>query len=145
MTVLIENKIELANEQIGKELEAARIRLQPVSRRRLVGIISRKFDLPYHDAEQIVEDYCEAKAPATPEYLGKEWFLPYVKLMALFLSVVGVIAVALGADRWHNHITSWPFFLLGAIAIYFGGVGLVKALQGEREIADEEKAFPEIE
>lgn len=145
MTVLIENKTEQATLQIEKELEAARIRLQPISRRRLVGIICRKFDMPYHDAEQLVDDYCESKAPATPEYLGKEWFLPYVKLMALFISVLGVAAVALGADRWHNHLPSWPFFILGAVAIYFGGAGLVKALQGEREIEEEHRAFPEIE
>ncbi len=145
MTVVLDTKTEQANELIEKELEAARIRLQPISRRRLIGIVSKKFDLSAHQAEQIVEEYCEAKAPATPEYLGKEWFLPYVKLMALFLSLVGIVAVAWGADRWHNHLISWPFFLLGAVAIFFGGVGLLKAIRGEVEIAEEQNAFPAVE
>lgn len=143
--LVVETRKDKVEELISQELEAAKLRLQPISRRRLISIVSKKFSMPVHEAESLVEAYCEERAPYTPEYLGKELFLPYVKLMALLISIVGIAAVAWGAHLWHIHETSWPFFIAGCIAFGFGGTGLVKALRGEREIADDERQMPSID
>lgn len=143
--LVVEKKTEKAQDLISRELEAARLRLQPISRRRLVSIVSKSLDMSPHEAETLVEEYCDERAPATPEYLGRELFLPYVKLMALVISILGIAAVGWGASLWHHHEVSWPFFVLGFVAFVFGGIGLLKALRGEQEAAQEEREIPSSE
>jgi len=120
-------------EVIEREMELARTEAKPISRRMLVGILVKDLGLAPPIAEAVVEQYCDEKVAYIPEFLAREFFLPYVKISSLVMWIGCLVALAVGATRWRGEQLSYPYFIAAAVLFCLGGIGLIKALRAEKE------------
>ena len=120
-----------ATQVIEREIERARVQLKPISRRSLRERLVHEQKLSPKEAEELVDAYCEERAPYTPDYLSDEFLLPYIKLAGLVFVIISLLTIGYGAHLWINSERSWPWFVIGAVLFTISGVGLVKALRYE--------------
>lgn len=74
-------------------LEEAKRDSIPVSRHQIAESLARKHSIRFREAFDIVDTYCDERSPGTPEYLGKEFLVPYMKLSGLVFAALAVIVV----------------------------------------------------
>lgn len=119
-------------ERIASELNEAREKLRPVSRRTISFVLVKEFGITYREAEQAVDVYCDERSPFTPQYLTAEFMLPYFKLASLVVAGLSIFLIFRGAQE---HLSSRPsalYFLVGAVLFAFSGVGFMRILESER-------------
>jgi hypothetical protein len=131
MSTTTDLEVRSVTEVIERELERGRQEVRPVSRRALREVVARELKLSQKDAAVAVDNYCEEVAPYTPDYLGNEFLLPYIKLSGLVIAVFSLGLIGYGVHRWDERALSWPFFLAGAFFFTLSGIGLLKALRYE--------------
>jgi hypothetical protein len=118
---------------LEREIERARTEVRPISRRSLANMLVKEKGIPFADATALVDSYCDEKAPYTPDFLTKEFMLPYLKLAALFFVVFSMVILGYAVKQQLAHQVSWPAFVGGAVLFLFSGLGLLRVLRIERE------------
>ncbi|MBS1718731.1 MAG: hypothetical protein JSS72_13465 [Armatimonadetes bacterium] len=104
---------------------------QPVSRHALSLLLADSQQLPRKEALAVVETYCDENAPMTPEYLGDEFLIPYLKISALVLSVVGVALIGLATANLSNRVHPLWMYPSGGIMIIGAAYAYVRSLRME--------------
>lgn len=74
-------------------LEEAKRSSVPISRHGLAEELARKNNLRFRAAFDVVDAYCDERSPGTPEYLGKEFLVPFLKLTGLVFAALAIIAL----------------------------------------------------
>lgn len=117
---------------IFEELMAARAANRPVSRHMLSQKLHESKGLPPKQAFALVEVYCETEAPSTPEYLDKEFMVPYLKAMAITMAVLSVLVMWFSAAEVMGGKRIWMWgFAAGAVLILMSLSGWIKSLWRE--------------
>lgn len=122
---------ELAVDRVAQLIAKSELDRVPTSRQKLSQQLVVELKLPMPDITKIVNEYCDENAPAVPFYLQAEFEFPYLKLMAVVNSILGVACVWYGATVWHRQQRSWPLFLLGAVFVALAGYSWFKTIQQE--------------
>jgi len=122
-----------AIELIATEIAKADFDRIPTSRQKLGQLVSSKLTIPPAEAYKIVDEYCDDKAPGVPHYLQEEFAMPYLKVLAVVNSILGIVALWWGAHQWRATKPSWPWFVVAAVLIGFAGYSFVKIVQKETE------------
>jgi pilus assembly protein TadC len=133
MSTLTELGSESSQARLAREIEAARRENRPISRRSLALLLVRERGLAVPAASAVVDSFCDEKAPYTPDYLSKEFMLPYLKLAALFFVVLSLVILAYAVRLQLGHRLNWPAYAAGAVLFLFSGFGLLQILRLERE------------
>jgi hypothetical protein len=120
--------------RIAQEIAIAERDRVPTSRQRLSQLIVAEFKLPPADAADLVDEYCDENAPGVPYYLKEEFENPFLKVMAIFNSILGIAVIWYGSTLWHKGgKTTWPWFVFGAILVACAGYCWFKTVQQELE------------
>lgn len=110
-------------------LDEAKRESVPISRHRLAEELAKKHSLRFKEAFEVVDQYCEERAPGTPDYLDREFLIPFLKLTGLVFAALALIAVVVTVIMFRP---SDPRFLIGlGITILFGllaSAGYVRGL-----------------
>lgn len=122
---------EQAVERIAQEIGKAEMDRLPMSRQKLVHLVFAEFKIPMPEATLIVDEYCDENAPAVPFYLKDEFEFPFLKLMAVVNSLLGVGFVYWGSHVWRMQRPSWPWFVFGAFFVACAGYSWFKTIQQE--------------
>jgi hypothetical protein len=80
----------------------------------LAVLLGKNKTLSYRKASDIVNLYCDERAPAIPHYLGNEFMIPYLKMISLLPGALAVIVVIVTVVRFHSNVNA-PGFLWGLI------------------------------
>jgi hypothetical protein len=123
-----------AVERVAQEIAIAERDRIPTSRQMLTQLVTTNFGIPQADAANLVDEYCDENAPGVPVYLQDELESPFLKVMAVLNSVLGIAALWNGSRIWHMQGKSWPWFIFGAIFVGAAGYAWFKTIQ--REIAE---------
>ncbi|MBI1755631.1 MAG: hypothetical protein HY248_00120 [Fimbriimonas ginsengisoli] len=115
------------------EIQAARTQNRPVSRQMLSQMLAETKGLPPKTCYAVVESYCEAEAPTTPEFLGSEFMVPYMKISALVLAAFGLIALGMSTVRiaWGENVWWWGE-ALAVVLLLTSASGWIRSLIRER-------------
>ncbi len=120
---------EKALERIAQEIAKADQDRVPTSRQKLSQTLAAELKLPGSEANRLVDEYCDDKAPGVPFYLQDEFAKPYMKWSAIINSVLALIAAIYAANVMHNGRMSWPWFALAAVLLAFAGFSAIRAIQ----------------
>ncbi len=117
---------------IFEEIMAARKDNRPVSRHMLSQKLHESKGLPPKQAFALVEVYCETEAPSTPEYLDKEFMVPYLKAWAITMAVLSVLVMWFSASKVMHGQRVWMWgFAAGTLLIGMSLSGWIKSLWRE--------------
>lgn len=105
---------------LTSEIELAQRSHRPMSRRALAELVAERTGMPFRDAHAVVEAYCDANAAAVPEYLGGEFSVFWLKVIAVVNVLVGLGAFYNSAAIFRAGKPAWPLWCLGTI---FCGIG----------------------
>ena len=72
--------------------EAKRVSI-PISRHRLAEELAKKHEIRFKQAFDIVDLYCDERSPGTPQYLDKEFLVPFLKLTGLMFAALSIITL----------------------------------------------------
>ena len=118
---------------IFQELMAARAANRPVSRQMLSQKLHEARGLPPKQAFALVEMYCETEAPSTPEYLGSEFMIPYLKMSAFLMAAIslGLMWYSVGQIRLGKPAWDWGM-IAGVLFLCLSASGWIKSIFKER-------------
>ena len=122
-----------AIELIATEIAKADFDRIPTSRQRLGQQVTAKLGFPPGEAYRLVDEYCDDKAPGVPHYLQDEFATPYLKVLAVVNSILGIVSAYWAAHTWQSGKTSWPWFITTALLVGFAGYAFFKIVQKESE------------
>lgn len=122
---------ETTEQMIDSAIKKAREELTPISRRMLALMISQKKSLPFKEAMDIVDEYCDEHAPAVPGYVSSEFIIYWLKAVAVFFVLIGLGIVFWGVSVFRVRGVAWPHFAGGTIVIGLGALAWVKSLERE--------------
>ncbi|MDR3689579.1 MAG: hypothetical protein P4L46_09390 [Fimbriimonas sp.] len=120
-----------AVELIATEIAKADFDRVPTSRQKLGQLVSVKLLIPPAEAYKIVDEYCDDKAPGVPHYLQEEFAMPYLKVLAVVNSILGIAALWWAAHSMKAGKPSWPWFIVAAVLVGFSGLSFFKVVQRE--------------
>jgi hypothetical protein len=116
---------------VREQHEACRQNLVVTSRARLVRHLVEVTGIPRKDAFDVVDNYCEVDNVAVPMYLGRDFTVGWLKVIAVSNVIISLILLWNGRQLHLQKIYPWWFWLAGAC---FGGLGVlfwVKSLELE--------------
>ena len=122
---------ERAIERIAFEINKAESDRVPTSRQKLSHMVFTEFGIPPADAANLVDEYCDDKAPGVPFYLQDEFESPFLKVSAIANSIFSIAALWYGAHQWKLQKVSWPWFMLGAFLFAVASWSWFKTLHKE--------------
>jgi len=122
---------ERAIERIAQEIARAEYDRIPTSRQKLSQMVFAEFKIPLPDAANLVDEYCDEKAPGVPFFLQDELESPFLKIAAVVNSILGIGFLYYGAHQWRAQKPSWVLFVLGAVFIGLAGWSFFKILHKE--------------
>lgn len=102
---------------IADKLEASRRDSTPVSRHQIAEELAKARRMPFRSAFQKVDQYCEESSPHTPDYLGKEFLVPYLKLWALLFAAIAVGTVIFTVVRFRVNDKEFWYGLVIAVVL----------------------------
>jgi hypothetical protein len=102
---------------IYDEIMSARAENRAISRHMLSEYLREKEGLPARKAFAIVDSYCDTELPSTPEYLDKEFAIPWKKTGALLLGILGSAIFAYSSLRVIEHHDKWLWGILGGLGV----------------------------
>jgi len=120
-----------AIERIAQEIAIAERDRVPTSRQKLSQLVTLNLAIAPAEASKIVDEYCDEKAPGVPQYLQAEFESPFLKVMAIVNSILGMASLWYGAHLWRLQKVSWHWFVLGAIFVGAAGYSWFKTIQQE--------------
>ena len=132
MRTVADSTQEIA-QTLADEIALAREEARPISRLTLARVLVAKYSYHPHDAERIVDRYCDDKAPGIPTYLSSEFGVPYLKVLAIVNGVAGIILLIISLvvmDR--PNVPIWPWLSSGTFFLLIGAFCLFRTLQKER-------------
>ena len=118
-----------AAEILQEEIDAAQRELQPTSRRALALKLQTATGVAFKDAMDIVDAYCDEKAPAVPTYLASEFGIYWLKVVAVAFVALGIGAAWYGKQVWDAHGAPWPAFVATTILVGLGALSWVKSIE----------------
>ena len=128
----VQSPRDRAIDRVANEIAIAERDRVPTSRQKLSHLVATEFRLPPAEATTLVDEYCDDKAPGVPYYLKEEFESPFLKVMAVVNSILGIAVIWYGASVWHKGgKTTWPWFLLGAVLVACAGYCWFKTVQQE--------------
>ena len=116
---------------IEEEYRSAKNAYQPTSRRQLAVHLAAKTGMPYKEAFIIVDRFCDEQSLAVPAYLGNEFGIFWLKVVAAFNILIAIGFVYYAREKHLANQRPWEIWL---IATLFGGLAAwawVKSLEGE--------------
>jgi|GEM_PF-1755530 len=122
-----------ALELIATEIARSEFDRVPTSRQKLGQLVSAKLPIPPAEAYKLVDEYCDEKAPGVPHYLQSEFAGPYLKVLAVVNSFLGIGCAWWAAHSWRLGKTSWPWFLLCAALVGSACYFFFQIIQKESE------------
>ncbi len=122
---------ERAKARVAQEIARAEYDRVPTSRQKLSQLVAAEFKIPLPDATNLVDEYCDDQAPGVPYYLKDEFESPFLKVMAVVNSILGIFVLWRGANLWRLQKTSWPWFVVGAFLVGCAGYCWFKTIQQE--------------
>jgi len=123
---------ETNEEMIAAAIEKAREDLKPISRRMLGLMLNQKRNLPYKEAIEIVDAYCDEKAPYIPGYVSSEFGIYWLKVIAVFNVLIGVTVAYFGVRAYQDpKQIAWPWFCVATIFIGLAALSWVKSVERE--------------
>ena len=117
-------------ELIKAEVSRAESDRVPMSRQMLADRVHELTGMNAGEARLMVDDYCDAHAPAVPQYLAEEFAIPYLKVVA----IINVV-IALGLYYWGIQVfraakqPAWPWWCVATIFVGLGALAWVKSLE----------------
>jgi len=119
---------------LANEIASARSEARPISRLTLTRLLQTKYSLHLHEAEVMVDRYCDEKAPGVPTYLSSEFGTPYLKVLAIINIAVGLGLSIMAAVSQHKGGFAFVPWLLGAL-LFIGSAALfwVKSVTPEKQ------------
>ncbi len=97
------------------QLETAYEARKPVSRYALARVVSERMQLPIKESEAIVEAYCEEKAPGIPAYLGSEFGIFWLKVVAVVVAAGGIGVFWYAAKLIKAHEVAYIPLIVGTL------------------------------
>jgi len=111
------------------ELKVAREELRPTSRRALALVISNRIGMPFKEALDIVDAYCDEKEPAVPTYLSSEFVIYWLKAVAVANVAIGIAGIWYGVKLMKAGQLAWPSLCLGTVFVGLGALAWVKSVE----------------
>jgi hypothetical protein len=119
-------------EILSREIEDSQSNLQPTSRRRLALKLVDRTGVSFKDALDIVDEYCDEKAPAVPAYLASEFVIYWLKAVAVLNVAIGIGCAWYGVQLFQRHYVSWPWFCIATVFCGLAALSWVKSLERSR-------------
>ena len=98
------------DELLAQAIEKARTDLRPISRRMLALMLVQQKGLNFRDASDLVDLYCDEKAPAVPGYVSSEFGLYWLKVLAVAFAGVGLFCAYNGVRFFQTGKPAWGWF-----------------------------------
>lgn len=111
------------------EIDKARNEARPVSRLTLTKLLQSKYSLHPHEAERIVDEYCDEKAPAVPTYLSAEFGVPYLKIVGIVQLVLAIGFIVTPIFFPRADLAFWPAVILFLALGGSGGLCIYKSVR----------------
>lgn len=113
------------------EIQQAREENRPISRRELTLKLHQDKHLRPKEAFAVVEQYCDESAPMVPEYLSSEFAAPYLKVLAIVNSILGLAVMGYSATMMNVRGKPWWIWALAGVALlgssaFFWGRSLLR-------------------
>lgn len=124
---------EELEQTLATEIARAREVARPISRLTLTKLLQSSYSLHPHEAERLVDEYCEEKAPAVPTYLSAEFGVPYLKILGIVQLVVAVALYIFPIVFPRADLTFWPAMIIGTAFGASGGFCIYRSLRPAEE------------
>ncbi|RYG34965.1 hypothetical protein EON81_14085 [bacterium] len=121
-----------ASDLISREIAAARADLRPVSRRSLALVLVAQKHLPFREAMDVVDGWCDEHAPAIPGYVGSEFGIYWLKFLAVAFVIVGLGVAWQGVRMVQTGKAGWPWW--AGATVFVGIAAFVWVQSIEREL-----------
>ena len=117
------------DEILQQEIENAQQAFQPTSRRALALKLVQRTGVTFKDALDLVDEYCDDKAPAVPAYLASEFVIYWLKAVAVLNVAIGIFLAWTGVRWFQAHAISWPWFCAATIFCGLAALSWVKSIE----------------
>lgn len=122
-----------ALEILSREVENSKKHHKPTSRHRLAELIVTETGMPFRDALEVTEAYCDKNAPAIPEYLMGEFAIFWLKVIAIIEAIGGLVVFYYSTVAWRTHAPMWPWLCFGTLLCGTSAFMWVKSLESEAD------------
>jgi hypothetical protein len=138
MSMTLSRKIEpeVMKEFLDAEVKAASESRTPISRRTLTDLVTAKFNLPFAEAWEEVDGYCNESAPHVPAYLSEEIGLHWPKVIGALLAVGGIALVPVGISSKNGPL----WYTVATLLVGVGAFLFVRSLESFQEYSKRKKA-----
>jgi hypothetical protein len=119
---------------IQAEIAKARANYSPISRRMIALALHDQKQIPYREAFDMVDVYCDEHESAVPGYISSEFGIFYLKVIAVLNVFVGLVLAYFGVRAFQNPrgtMPSWAWFTITTLFIGFATLCWVKSIERE--------------
>ena len=120
-------------EFVKSEYEASRIALMPTSRNSLAKHLALKTGQPLKEALAVVDQYCEDNNVAIPDYLGKEFAVGWLKVLAIANMVLSLGMFWYGRTLHMQHVQPYAVWCVAVIFLGLAVLSWIQSLEKEAE------------
>jgi hypothetical protein len=118
---------------LATEIANARNEARPISRLTLTKLLQSKYSLHPHEAERIVDEYCDEKAPGVPTYLSAEFGVPYLKILGVFQMVLAAAFIITPIFFPRADLAFWPAVILFLAFGTSGGYCIFRSIRPQAQ------------
>ncbi len=117
---------------IFDELMAARAANRPISRNMLSQKLHEAKGLHPKQAFALVDMYCDNEAPSTPDFLSKEFMVPYLKISAFVMAALSLGVLWFSIEQVRHAKNVWVWGVVAAVFLFGMSLsGWIKSLWRE--------------
>jgi hypothetical protein len=121
---------------ISDSIAEAREKYTPISRRMIAHKLVSAKNLPYKEAIEIVDAYCDEHESAIPGYISSEFGIYWLKVIAVANVAIGIFFAYWGVRAFQSPRTFampyWAWFVITTLFVGFAVLSWVQSV--EREI-----------
>jgi len=121
-------------EILQADIRLARNELRPISRRQLALQLVHRKAIPFKEAMDLVDAYCDEKESAVPTYVSSEFGLFWLKVVAVAWVAIGIGVVYYGVRLQQTGKLAWPWYVGATLTCGFAALCWVKSIEGERHV-----------
>jgi hypothetical protein len=114
---------------LQQEIDLAQQSFQPTSRRSLALKLVARTGVTFKDALDLVDEYCDEKAPAVPAYLASEFGVYWLKAVAVANVAIGIFLAWTGVKWFQAHAIAWPWFCGATVFCGLAALSWVKSIE----------------